>query len=132
MGIFGATNYTTDIDTWSLGCVLAELLLGHPLFPGESGVDQLVEIIKILGPPGRRDIDSMNKTYTAFCFPSIKPYPGPRSLEKARPPRSSTSSQTCSCTPRKCASPPSRPSPPPSLPTPAPRPPPSQTAPLSQ
>ncbi|KAK6911693.1 Protein kinase domain [Dillenia turbinata] len=45
--IFGATEYTTAIDIWSAGCVLAELLLGQPLFPGESGVDQLVEIIKI-------------------------------------------------------------------------------------
>ncbi|GFP80380.1 shaggy-related protein kinase alpha [Phtheirospermum japonicum] len=46
--IFGATEYTTNIDVWSAGCVLAELLLGQPLFPGESGVDQLVEIIKVL------------------------------------------------------------------------------------
>jgi glycogen synthase kinase 3 beta len=44
--IFGATDYTTAIDLWSVGCVMAELLLGQPLFPGESGVDQLVEIIK--------------------------------------------------------------------------------------
>ena len=44
--IFGSTEYTTAIDMWSLGCVAAELLLGQPLFPGESGVDQLVEIIK--------------------------------------------------------------------------------------
>ncbi|KAF2617814.1 hypothetical protein F2Q68_00038781 [Brassica cretica] len=45
--IFGVTEYTTAIDIWSAGCVLAELLLGQPLFPGESGVDQLVEIIKM-------------------------------------------------------------------------------------
>ena len=31
--IFGATEYTTAIDIWSLGCVMAELLLGQPLFP---------------------------------------------------------------------------------------------------
>jgi serine/threonine protein kinase len=49
--IFGATEYTAAIDVWSLGCVFAELLLGHPIFAGESGVDQLVEIIKILGTP---------------------------------------------------------------------------------
>jgi serine/threonine protein kinase len=39
--IFGATDYTTAIDTWSFGCVFAELLLGQPLFPGESNVDQV-------------------------------------------------------------------------------------------
>lgn len=51
--IFGATDYTPAIDVWSCGCVIAELLLGQPLFPGESGVDQLVEIIKVLGTPTR-------------------------------------------------------------------------------
>jgi len=51
--IFGATDYTNAIDVWSAGCVIAELLLGQPLFPGESGVDQLVEIIKVLGTPTR-------------------------------------------------------------------------------
>ncbi len=49
--IFGATDYTTAIDLWSVGCVMAELLLGQPLFPGESGVDQLVEIIKARPAP---------------------------------------------------------------------------------
>eukprot|EP00871_Galdieria_phlegrea_P003780 jgi/Galph1/4402/GphlegSOOS_G3119.1 len=44
--IFGAVDYTTAVDIWSAGCVMGELLLGRPLFPGESGVDQLVEIIK--------------------------------------------------------------------------------------
>ena len=48
--IFGATDYTAAIDVWSVGCVMAELLLGQPLFPGESGVDQLVEIIKVSVP----------------------------------------------------------------------------------
>jgi len=30
--------YTPAIDIWSLGCVLAELATGYPLFPGESEV----------------------------------------------------------------------------------------------
>jgi len=51
--IFGAVFYTTAIDIWSTGCVFAELILGTPLFAGESGVDQLVEIIKVLGTPTR-------------------------------------------------------------------------------
>jgi serine/threonine protein kinase len=45
--ILGATDYTTAIDVWSAGCVFAELLTGSPIFPGASGVDQLVEIIKV-------------------------------------------------------------------------------------
>ncbi|ESQ51663.1 hypothetical protein EUTSA_v10017932mg, partial [Eutrema salsugineum] len=54
--IFGATEYTSSIDIWSAGCVLVELLLGQPLFPGENSVDQLVEIIKVLGTPTREEI----------------------------------------------------------------------------
>ena len=36
--IFGNTNYTTQIDVWSVGCVIAELMIGSPIFPGESVV----------------------------------------------------------------------------------------------
>ena len=43
---------------------MAELLLGQPIFPGDSGVDQLVEIIKILGTPTREQIREMNPNYT--------------------------------------------------------------------
>ena len=89
--IFGATNYTTKIgvfqspfppltlltplDVWSTGCVMAELMLGQPLFPGESGIDQLVEIIKILGTPTRDQIRTMNPNYMEHKFPQIKPHP---------------------------------------------------------
>lgn len=73
--VFEATEYTTAIDVWSLGCVMAELLLGSPLFPGESGVDQLIEIIKILGTPTREEVQAMNPNHTAFKFPVINPHP---------------------------------------------------------
>eukprot|EP00243_Klebsormidium_subtile_P000341 TRINITY_DN1057_c0_g2_i1.p1 TRINITY_DN1057_c0_g2~~TRINITY_DN1057_c0_g2_i1.p1 ORF type:complete len:426 (-),score=160.29 TRINITY_DN1057_c0_g2_i1:39-1316(-) len=73
--IFGATEYTAAIDIWSMGCVRAELLLGQPLFPGESSVDQLVEIIKVLGTPTREEIKAMNPNYTEFKFPQIKAHP---------------------------------------------------------
>eukprot|EP00117_Sycon_ciliatum_P044810 scpid71625/ scgid32275/ Glycogen synthase kinase-3 beta; Xgsk-3 protein len=73
--IFGATDYTSNIDVWSAGCVLAELMLGQPIFPGNSGVDQLVEIIKVLGTPSREQIKEMNPNYTEFKFPQVKPHP---------------------------------------------------------
>ncbi|KQJ94186.1 hypothetical protein BRADI_3g09067v3 [Brachypodium distachyon] len=84
--IFGATEYTTSVDIWSAGCVLAELLLGQPLFPGESAVDQLVEIIKVLGTPTREEIRCMNPNYTEFRFPQIKAHPWHKIFHKRMPP----------------------------------------------
>ena len=101
--IFGATNYTTKIgksrdghlatirwvltpyasDVWSTGCVMAELMLGQPLFPGESGIDQLVEIIKVLGTPTREQIRTMNPNYMEHKFPQIKPHPFSKVFRKA-------------------------------------------------
>ncbi|XP_022914602.2 glycogen synthase kinase-3 beta isoform X2 [Onthophagus taurus] len=84
--IFGAIDYTTKIDVWSAGCVLAELLLGQPIFPGDSGVDQLVEIIKVLGTPTREQIREMNPNYTEFKFPQIKSHPWQQVFRARTPP----------------------------------------------
>jgi len=73
--IFGATEYTPAIDIWSTGCVIAEIVIGQPIFPGESASDQLVEIIKILGTPSKQQILEMNPEYNEFKFPIIKAYP---------------------------------------------------------
>lgn len=80
--IFGATNYTTKIDVWLAGCVMAELILGLPLFPGELGIDQLVEIIKILGTPTKDQIRCMNPNYMEHKFPQIKAVPLTRIFKK--------------------------------------------------
>jgi serine/threonine protein kinase len=84
--IFGATDYTSEIDVWSAGCVLAELMLGQPIFPGNSGVDQLVEIIKILGTPTREQIKEMNPNYTDFKFPQVKAHPWSKVFRPRTPP----------------------------------------------
>ena len=70
-------------DVWSTGCVMAELMLGQPLFPGESGIDQLVEIIKVLGTPTRDQIRTMNPNYMEHKFPQIKPHPFNKVFRKA-------------------------------------------------
>ena len=64
----------------------AELLLGHPLFPGETGVDQLVEIIKLLGTPTQAQVDAMNPAYTEFAFPQVRSYPWAKVFKQRAPP----------------------------------------------
>ncbi len=45
------TSYTSAIDMWSFGCIVAELFLGIPIFPGLSEFNQLHRIISMLGYP---------------------------------------------------------------------------------
>lgn len=80
--ILGATDYTIQIDVWSGGCVLAELLLGQPVFPGATAGDQLVEIIKILGTPTPEDFGEINRNYQNFHFPYLRPTPWYKVLTK--------------------------------------------------
>lgn len=48
-----STRYSTKIDIWSAGCILAEMLgKGKPLFPGKDGYDQLQLMMSVLGSPG--------------------------------------------------------------------------------
>ena len=43
--------YSVAVDMWSVGCILAELLLGKPLFPGQSEFEQIDKIVSVLGTP---------------------------------------------------------------------------------
>ncbi|EDV91041.1 GH16465 [Drosophila grimshawi] len=76
--IFGATQYNTKIDMWSAGCVVAELLLGQLIFPGDSGVDQIIEIVKIIGTPTSQQLNDMNPNYKQLKLPQLKPHPWPK------------------------------------------------------
>merc|ERR1712216_352724 len=49
--LLGATTYDTSLDMWSVGCILAELLLKKPIFSGHSEMEQLSEMFKVLGVP---------------------------------------------------------------------------------
>lgn len=71
--IFGATDYTTQIDMWSAGCVLVEMIICEPLFIASNNIDQLVEIIRILGTPTVDEVLAMNPDYdmSQFRFPKI-------------------------------------------------------------
>ena len=61
--ILGCTDYTTQVDVWSIGCVIAELCLNRPIFPGSTSKEQLYEIIKILGSPTDEELLNLNGKY---------------------------------------------------------------------
>lgn len=65
-------KYGLAIDVWSLGCILAELLTGYPLLPGEDESDQLACIIELLGMPPQRLLDASKRTKNFF---TSKGYP---------------------------------------------------------
>lgn len=47
--LLGATNYTSAIDMWSVGCIMGELMLREVLLPGNSEIDQIICIHQTLG-----------------------------------------------------------------------------------
>lgn len=58
-------NYHMAIDMWSLGCILAELYTGFPIFPGENEQEQLSCIMEVLGVP---DKDLINRSSRKKLF----------------------------------------------------------------
>ncbi|KAD4584138.1 hypothetical protein E3N88_21739 [Mikania micrantha] len=66
-------RYTTAIDMWSFGCIVAELFLGLPLFPGASEFDLLKRMIKIIGeqPPDYVLKEAKNTNKFFKCVGSV-------------------------------------------------------------
>ncbi|KAM4036982.1 LOW QUALITY PROTEIN: homeodomain-interacting protein kinase 2 [Anomaloglossus baeobatrachus] len=63
------------IDMWSLGCVIAELFLGWPLYPGASEYDQIRYISQTQGLPAEYLLSSGTKTTRFFNRDGDSPYP---------------------------------------------------------
>ncbi|KAM0880608.1 hypothetical protein ACQ4PT_033449 [Festuca glaucescens] len=49
--LLGARQYSTPVDVWSVGCIFAEMVNQKPLFPGDSEIDELFKIFRIMGTP---------------------------------------------------------------------------------
>ncbi|KAJ2996598.1 negative regulator of the PHO system [Globomyces sp. JEL0801] len=66
--LLGSRNYSTSIDLWSTGCIMAELATGKPLFPGKTNEDQLIRIFKLMGTPTEESWPGVSQ------FPEWKPF----------------------------------------------------------
>eukprot|EP00049_Salpingoeca_infusionum_P019475 m.362031 g.362031 ORF g.362031 m.362031 type:complete len:292 (+) comp20051_c0_seq1:170-1045(+) len=49
--LLGTRQYACPVDIWSIGCIFAEMASKKPLFPGDSEIDELFRIFRILGTP---------------------------------------------------------------------------------
>ena len=71
--LLGEGHYGKEVDIWSIGCITGELIDAQPLFPGESEVDQLYLIQKMLGPltAEQSEAFTQNQRYSGLKFPDM-------------------------------------------------------------
>ncbi|CAL4096260.1 unnamed protein product, partial [Meganyctiphanes norvegica] len=72
--LLNSKRYTLGVDMWSLGCILAEMLLGKPMFPGSSTIDQIERIMAVIAQPTREDLNCISSQYAASLL--VKPHGG--------------------------------------------------------
>ncbi|KAG7954305.1 hypothetical protein I3843_11G010000 [Carya illinoinensis] len=65
--LLGGKQYSTAIDMWSVGCIMAELVAKEPLFKGKNEIDQLGKIFQILGAPNEKIWPGLTK------LPGVRP-----------------------------------------------------------
>jgi hypothetical protein len=79
--LLGDTGYGKGVDVWAIGCIMGELTDGQPLYPGESEIDQLYVIQKVMGPltPEQMEMFLRNPRFLGLKFPDMS---RPETLEK--------------------------------------------------
>ncbi|XP_056410480.1 mitogen-activated protein kinase 15-like [Hyla sarda] len=63
--LLASHRYTKGVDMWSIGCILAEMLLGKPLFPGTSTINQIERIMNVIPAPTQEDVLAIRSDYGA-------------------------------------------------------------------
>ena len=71
--LLGSNKYTKGADMWSMGCILAELLLGKPVFPGTSTLNQLDRVMEVTGRPSQEDVESICSPVAQTMLESLPP-----------------------------------------------------------
>mmetsp|Transcript_711 Transcript_711/g.1479 ORF Transcript_711/g.1479 Transcript_711/m.1479 type:complete len:572 (-) Transcript_711:660-2375(-) len=70
------TKYTPGVDVWGLGCILAEIISGKPLFPGRNVVHQLELITDMLGTPTAEQLAKVRNEKARRFLANMKYKPG--------------------------------------------------------
>ncbi|XP_043916291.1 cyclin-dependent kinase-like 2 [Protopterus annectens] len=72
--LVGDTKYGKAVDIWAVGCLVVEMLTGEPLFPGDSDIDQLYQIMKCFGSLTQRhqELFYKNPLFAGVKLPEIK------------------------------------------------------------
>lgn len=65
--LLGGRQYSTGVDMWSVGCIFAEMCTRKPLFPGDSEIDEIFKIFRVLGTPNEQEWPGVTS------FPDFKP-----------------------------------------------------------
>jgi len=47
------------MDIWAVGCILGEMLIGKPIFPGISNKDQFKKMVEVIGKPSQEDLEEL-------------------------------------------------------------------------
>eukprot|EP00900_Chrysochromulina_parva_P024698 jgi/Chrpa1/6862/Chrysochromulina_OHIO_Genome00018204-RA len=85
--LLGSTIYGYGVDMWGLGCILGEILMGKPIFPGSSTINQLETIMELTGMPDEtlmRNISPYASSMIQSCSnPRLPPYSGAQMLDGA-------------------------------------------------
>ncbi|KAJ7684810.1 CMGC/DYRK/DYRK2 protein kinase [Mycena polygramma] len=89
-------NYHMAIDMWSLGCILAELYTGFPIFPGENEQEQLSCIMEVLGIPDKEFVNRSSRK-KLFFDPNGAPRAVINSKGRRRRPGTKTLAQVLKC-----------------------------------
>lgn len=78
-------SYDTQIDMWSLGCILVEMHTGEPLFPGHTEFDQMMKIVEVLGIPPPHFLNAGSKTSKFFELDEHGQWRCKKSRDQKRP-----------------------------------------------
>ncbi|XP_071156426.1 mitogen-activated protein kinase 14-like isoform X1 [Mytilus edulis] len=68
-------HYGQTVDIWSVGCIMAEMLTGKALFPGNDHIDQLTRVLSLVGTPSQKLLDKISSPEARNYVASMPKWP---------------------------------------------------------